>query len=168
MRQKEREGLVAQMERTDFETFLDEILGDIRKLFLEKRSQYAKDDEVLHNFKDVATSDETTPEDALWGFVRKHWSAIKLMINFDKYPGHAPSVSSTGITDDRFTLAQYKDKCMDVINYMILLMAIVKDRGNNGVYLGKAFYAPPEPYTVVSNTTDIKDWSRPDDTPTHE
>jgi hypothetical protein len=157
MRQKEREGLVVQMERTDFETFLDEILGDVRKLFLEKRSQYAKDDEVLHNFKDVATSDETTPEDVLWGFVRKHWSAIKLMINFDK--------SLTGTTDDRFTLAQYKDKCMDVINYMILLMAIVKDR--RSWEFKPIWDATWDPRSSLG-TTSTKDWSRPDDTPTHE
>jgi hypothetical protein len=167
------------MKRDDFETFLDGVLGDVRKLFLEKRSQYAKDDEVLHNFKDVATSDDTTPEDVLWGFVRKHWSAIKLMINFDKYPGHSPSISSTGITDDRFTLAQYKDKCMDVINYMILLMAIVADRKNADTYLGKLFYASSTTYTKpvwdatwdprnILDTTSIKDWEKPDDTPTHE
>jgi len=155
------------MKRDDFETFLDGVLGDVRKLFLEKRSQYAKDDEVLHNFKDVATSDDTTPEDVLWGFVRKHWSAIKLMINFDKYPGHSPSVSSTGVTDNRFTLAQYKDKCMDVINYMILLMAIVEDRDSNKTYTEPIWDATWDLRNSLG-TTNIKDWEKPDDTPTHE
>ena len=116
------------MKRDEFEKILDGILNDIRKLFIEKRSQYATDEKVLHNFKDVALFNNTTPEDALWGFVSKHLSSIKLMINFDKLTE----------TDNRFTYAQYKDKCMDVINYMILLMAIVADRDTEKV--GKKIY----------------------------
>jgi hypothetical protein len=158
------------MKRDEFEKILDGILNDIRKLFIEKRSQYANDEEVLHNFKDVALSNNTTPEDALWGFVSKHWSSIKLMINSDKQNQHSVkygSYSKDGfhINDDRFTYAQYKDKCMDVINYMILLMAIIKDREQNKISVAEMRSTTTEP--INTNVT-LKDWTIPDDTPTHE
>ncbi|MFA5396696.1 MAG: hypothetical protein WC346_11885 [Methanogenium sp.] len=152
------------MKRDEFEMILNEVLNDIKRLFIEKRSQYANDEEVLHNFKDVALSNNTTPEDALWGFVSKHWSSIKLMINFDKPPGHSPSIDfksgTVKITDNRFTLAQYKDKCMDVINYMILLMAIIADR--------VGFKSGPLLEQKIDMPMLLKNWEEPDDTPTHE
>ena len=89
-------------------------------MFVDKRGQYATDDDVLKNFKQTAAMNHETPERSLWGFVSKHLIALKNMIDQDMDAGQ-----------NIFTYDQYEDKALDVYNYMALLLAIVKEKGKN-------------------------------------
>ena len=108
------------MKRQEWEPFLNYLQEKQNAMFVDKRGQYATDDDVLKNFKQTAAMNHETPERSLWGFVSKHLIALKNMIDQDMDAGQ-----------NIFTYDQYEDKALDVYNYMALLLAIVKEKGKN-------------------------------------
>lgn len=113
-------------------------------MFVDKRGQYATDDDVLKNFKQTAAMNHETPERSLWGFVSKHLIALKNMIDQD--------MKNTGAV---FNYQAYEDKALDVYNYMALLLAIVRERENTPRKFdaGDALWIDNTQWTVMSSTS---------------
>ena len=92
---------------------VDQRVDYIRKVLTEKASQYSSDTDRLANFRDVSCLNHTTPEAALWGFVSKHIVALS---GFIKNKGSCQQ-----------PYEQWEEKIGDIINYMILLDALVRE-----------------------------------------
>lgn len=103
------------MTPADFRQVVDSILQGIKSLEKEKGLEYSgtyrgKIDR-LAQFKNVGDYRGMTPEDVLFGFVSKHWEALRTMIDKDEPIQHAD-------------LIKYS---RDVIVYMMLLEGLVID-----------------------------------------
>ena len=85
----------------------------IKSILSEKAAQYARGDR-LSNFKKIAAFRHKTPEEALMGLVVKHIVAL------DDFVQDLPGKN--------MPLEQWKEKIGDIINYMILLEALVEER----------------------------------------
>jgi hypothetical protein len=98
---------------------LDGLLTECKNTLTAKRAEYSKDGDVLHNFKRAGMEGskpgkELTPEQALIGMVRKHWTSILDMVD--------------DIDAGKFvTLAQWREKVKDTIDYIVLLENTVID-----------------------------------------
>ncbi len=103
------------MNLTKWSEFLESLQSAQKSMLQSKRSQYSTEDDVFYNFRDAAILNHETMEKALWGFVSKHIVTVRKMIDEDSLePNH--------------TLEEYKDKVMDIYNYMPLLLAIIAER----------------------------------------
>ena len=104
------------MQREAWDNFLDYLQKKQTDMFVNKRGQYATEEDVLKNFKQTALMNRETPERSLWGFVSKHINSVFGMIQND-------------LTENKkFTYEEYEDKAIDIYNYMALLLAIIKER----------------------------------------
>jgi hypothetical protein len=103
------------MRQKEFDDLLEETITEIRATLFNKGSEYATFDR-LDGFKSSAAFNGITVEQALWFFVTKHIIALRDFIRKDSH-GDTPPYN------------QWKEKTGDIINYMILLRAILKDRG---------------------------------------
>ncbi len=101
----------------EFTKFVENICDELKATLLKKGEEYADGGDRLKNFKDAAGMNECLPEMALWGFVSKHIIALKDFIS-DMNKG---TKVTSGI--------QWLEKTGDIINYMILLRALLRDRG---------------------------------------
>lgn len=99
------------MKAEDFEIILEERLKQIKEVLGNKAKEYAHGGDRLHNFKVAARIDNETPAKALWGMAKKHIVSVMDLINGDLEPTHE----------------MINEKCMDMINYLILLEAILKE-----------------------------------------
>ena len=99
-----------------FKDLVDSILQGIKSLEKEKGLEYSgtykNRIDRLAQFKNVGDYRGMTPEDVLFGFVSKHWEALRTMIDKGEPIQH---------TD----LIKYS---RDVIVYMMLLEGLVIDR----------------------------------------
>ena len=102
------------MNNRDFNQLLNDRLNKIDLVLSKKAEEYARGDR-LSNFKKAASLLDCTPEKALTGFVAKHVIALLDFIN-DIDDGVLQ-------TQDR-----WDEKIGDIINYMILLEALVTER----------------------------------------
>ena len=93
---------------------IDARISKIRSTLKAKQGQYAREDDRLHNFKKIAGFRGVEPEEALMGLVVKHIVALDDFIN--DLPGQVMSMS------------QWDEKIGDIINYMILLEALIQER----------------------------------------
>lgn len=84
----------------------------IKLILTEKAAQYARGDR-LSNFKKIAAFRHKTPEEALMGLVVKHIVALDDFIQ--------------DLPDKKMPIEQWEEKIGDIINYMILLEAMVKE-----------------------------------------
>lgn len=96
------------MNLEEFEDVFDSVIGQSRRVLVEKAKEYANDTDRLHNFKKSANFQGGTPEQALWGFVTKHLVALSDMI----------------LSGQDYTDAQWDEKIGDSLNYLILLKAL--------------------------------------------
>ena len=88
-----------------------------RQTLMTKTDEYARGDR-LSNFKKVASFRDKTPEDALFGMVMKHIAALDDFIqDLDR------EVSQP--------LCRWDEKVGDIIVYMLLLDALVQERGDS-------------------------------------
>lgn len=78
------------------------------KVLLKKSAEYSTPTDKLHNFKKAAKVLNSTPQDALIGFVTKHW--VKLMDWLEK--------------DYTPTLAEADETIGDIVNYILLFEAM--------------------------------------------
>jgi len=86
-------------------------------LLYEKREEYERQNDRLHNFKVAARIDMETPEKSLWGMYKKHIVSLIDMIN-DTVFGTVPS--------DKMMDA----KMNDLHNYLYLLEGLLEERRN--------------------------------------
>ena len=80
-----------------------------------KNAEYAEADDKLSNFKQAAALKGETPERALWGMLAKHIISIKKII-YDLDQGKIPLPVTVS------------EKCSDMINYTLLLEALIQER----------------------------------------
>ncbi len=102
------------MKVEEFEELLNSRLHCIRTILGNKSEEYAHEGDRLFNFKQAATINETTPEEALWGMATKDLVSVMDLVDGRLEP----------------TPEMVEEKIGDMINYLILLEAILKERVN--------------------------------------
>lgn len=103
---------------TQFDTLVDTRCMIIKRTLVEKGKEYRRNNDPLHNFRVAAKVQNTTEEKALWGFAVKHYVSFLDILN-DIEKGFLPKVE---VVDE---------KIGDLINYLILCEASIKEKINN-------------------------------------
>jgi hypothetical protein len=105
------------MKEHQFYEILQQRLKKIEETLGNKAKEYAVEGDKLHNFNVGARITGQTREKVLWGFALKHYiSFLDILENLDK--GKLP------------TEAMVDEKIGDLINYLVLVEASLKDRLN--------------------------------------
>lgn len=105
------------MTEKEFQDVLTTRLTKIKETLSSKAEEYATDNDKLHNFNVGARLTGQTRERVLWGFAIKHYiSFLDILDSLDK--GKLP------------TEAIVDEKIGDLINYLVLVEASLKDRLN--------------------------------------
>ena len=105
------------MTEKEFQDVLTTRLTKIEETLSSKAEEYATDNDKLHNFNVGARLTGQTREKVLWGFAIKHYiSFLDILDSLDK--GKLP------------TEAIVDEKIGDLINYLVLVEASLKDRLN--------------------------------------
>ena len=95
-----------------FNAILHNRLNSSQDILEKKAKEYAQDNDRLFNFRLAAQINGTSMEKALWGMATKHLVSV-----MDLVEGRL--VATNAIVDE---------KIGDMINYLILLEAVLKDR----------------------------------------
>lgn len=108
------------MTTEEFNKIINNRLERILKTLVNKGKEYQRNNDPLHNFNVAARLGNTTREKALWGFALKHYvSFIDILNDIEN-----DVIPSEEIVDE---------KIGDLINYLILCEASIKDKiKNNG------------------------------------
>lgn len=101
------------MTHENFKKLLEELDGNASETLAEKNARYSSSDDALHNFKSGAEIMGGTPAQACWGYLTKHLTALRDMIQRDDFSNR----------DD------FKEKCQDSLNYIRFIWAL----GNEGL-----------------------------------
>lgn len=94
----------------DFTKLVDKNLNKIKNVLCKKTAEYNLDDDRLSVFKRAGELERCTPEQALFGFVSKQ------IISISDY-----------IIEENYDKEKYYEKCIDIIAYMLLLLALVEE-----------------------------------------
>ena len=113
------------MTREDFSRRVEKRVDLIRQTLLTKHKEYAKDDNVFRNFDEAAggLSLHGTSSEVLWSYMTKHLVSVKDIVA-DNKPVDTAVVS---------------EKIGDVINYLILLEAMLNQQGEKHCKLKEAY-----------------------------
>jgi hypothetical protein len=113
------------MTREDFTKRVEKRIDLVRQTLLTKHKEYAKDDNVFRNFDEAAggLSLHSTSAEVLWSYMTKHLVSIKDIVS-DNVPVENKVVS---------------EKIGDVINYLILLEAMLNEKGERYCKLKEAY-----------------------------
>ena len=113
------------MTREEFTNKVEKRIDLIRQTLLTKHKEYAKDDNVFRNFDEAAGgfSLHSTSSEVLWSYMTKHLVSIKDIVA-DNKPVDPTIVS---------------EKIGDVINYLILLEAMLNQQGEKHCKLKEAY-----------------------------
>lgn len=110
------------MNKLKFSEIVEQKLEYIKKTMETKNIEYAPSEDVLHNFNKGSQLSGKIREEVLWGFALKH--LISLMDIIDEL--NIPTFPS---------IEKLEEKTTDLINYLILLEACIKEKinlhGNN-------------------------------------
>jgi hypothetical protein len=86
------------------------------RLMARKSQEYSPNEDRLENFKAAGEDDGVSPEEALWGMVRKHLTSLSMMCrDLTTSPRYVPQ-------------PVWEEKLTDAHNYLFLLEALVKER----------------------------------------
>ncbi len=108
------------MTHKEFDRLLEIRLSKIKAVLHDKSREYASPGDKLHNFYTAAKIGNTTPLDALNGFVLKHLvSYYDLCATIDD-----PTTSSADLPSERLI----REKLGDIINYFILAEALMLEQ----------------------------------------
>lgn len=100
------------MNSEEFNKFLEIEFADIRAKLKVKGAEYAPEETQssrFHNFQTAAALNGESMEKALWGFATKHIVSLSDMIK----------------DVDAYSLHTWEEKIGDVVNYMLLLKAML-------------------------------------------
>lgn len=113
------------MTREDFSRRVEKRIDLVRQTLLTKHKEYAKDDNVFRNFDEAAggLSLHGSSAEVLWSYMTKHLVSIKDIVADNKPVD--PAVAS--------------EKIGDVINYLILLEAMLNQQGEKHCKLKEAY-----------------------------
>jgi len=101
------------MTHAEFETVVNEMMSEIKQTLVAKTAEYSVESDRLSIFKHIAALTQGTPAQALTGLVAKQITSLYEMVN------------SKQAYDD----SVWNEKLKDIIIYMLLLKATVKDTG---------------------------------------
>ena len=107
------------MTEGQFDEIVNHRCNKIAKTLVEKGKEYRRNNDPLHNFRVAAKVNNTTEEKALWGFAVKHYVSFLDILN-DIERGFLPKEE---VVDE---------KIGDLINYLILCEASIKEKIQNG------------------------------------
>lgn len=118
-----------------FNQAVETILGRCTDVLCKKAEEYATADR-LHNFKQAAHIQKTTPVKALGGMMAKHTVSVYDMIESGKaYPA-----------------SLWNEKIIDSINYLLLLRTLVDDEDLATMQEEEVvIYADGKPYITASH-----------------
>lgn len=106
------------MTEKDFDKLVESRLDKTKATLIIKGREYRRNADPLHNFEVGARLGNTTREKVLWGFALKHYiSFMDILDDVEK-----DVLPSEGMVDE---------KIGDLINYLILCEASLKDRIND-------------------------------------
>jgi len=113
------------MTREEFSKRVEKRIDLVRQTLLTKHKEYAKDDNVFRNFDEAAggLSLHSTSAEVLWSYMTKHLVSIKDIVS-DNVPVDNAIVS---------------EKIGDVINYLILLEAMLNEKCERHCKLKEAY-----------------------------
>lgn len=113
------------MTREEFNRRVEKRINLVRQSLLAKHKEYADDDNVFRNFDEAAGgfSLHSTSAEVLWSYMTKHLVSIKDIVAENK--GADPAVIS--------------EKIGDVINYLILLEAMLNQKAERHCKLKEAY-----------------------------
>jgi hypothetical protein len=113
------------MTREDFSRRVEKRIDLIRQTLLTKHKEYAKDDNVFRNFDEAAggLSLHGSSAEVLWSYMTKHLVSVKDIVANNKPVD--PAVVS--------------EKIGDVINYLVLLEAMLNQHGEKHCKLKEAY-----------------------------
>jgi hypothetical protein len=106
------------MTEEEFDLVVDYRINEIKETLVLKGKEYRRNSDPLHNFEVAARLGSTTREKALWGFALKHYVSFMDMLD-DIEKGNLPKVEKVD------------EKIGDLLNYLILCEASIKDKINN-------------------------------------
>jgi len=104
-----------KMTAGDFQTLLENRLKEIEAVLGQKAGEYAQNGDRLFNFRQAARTNNTTMAEALWGMATKHLVSVQDLV----YGRLEPTEETVD------------EKCLDTINYLILLMAVFEEERCN-------------------------------------
>ena len=112
------------MKKEDFTKRVEKRIDLIRQSLVTKHKEYASDDNVFKNFEDAAEgiSLHSSPEEVLWSYMTKHLVSLKDIVITG---GAKPKAVS--------------EKIGDIINYMILLEAMLNKDDDRHCKLREAY-----------------------------
>lgn len=96
------------MTHENFKKLLEELDGNASETLAEKNARYSSFDDALHNFKSGAEIMGGTPTQACWGYLTKHLTALRDMIQRDDFSNR----------DD------FLEKVQDSMNYLRFIWAL--------------------------------------------
>ena len=99
----------------DFNKLVEIKLEKIKQVLVNKTAEYNLDTDRLSVFKQAGNLQNITPEKALLGMLTKHIISIYDMVN----------------SGDLYTLEKWDEKCIDAINYLLLLLGLEEERHND-------------------------------------
>jgi hypothetical protein len=103
------------MTEEEFNALVDRRLDLIREVLITKGKEYRRNNDPLHNFNVASRINNTTREKALWGFALKHYVSFLDMLD--------------DIEKNKLPKKEYvEEKIGDLINYLVLCEASIKDR----------------------------------------
>jgi len=102
-------GIIIMNDNT-FKSIIKEQLKRCTDILTHKTMEYATNDR-LHNFKVAAALQLTTPKNALAGMLAKHTVSIYDMCR----------------SNNTYSIEKWEEKITDHMNYLILLLAIIKE-----------------------------------------
>ena len=100
------------MTHENFKKLLEELDDNASETLSEKNAHYSSSNDALHNFKSGAEIMGGTPAQACWGYLTKHLTALRDMIQRDDFSDR----------DD------FLEKVQDSMNYLRFIWAL----GNEG------------------------------------
>lgn len=103
------------MTELEFDELVVKRTQQIEKTLVTKGKEYRRNNDPLHNFNVAAQVNNTTREKALWGFAVKHYVSFLDILN-DIEKGILPKEEVIN------------EKIGDLINYLILAEASIKDK----------------------------------------
>jgi hypothetical protein len=118
MEEKPKSVTYNKLSEPQFDTLVDTRCMIIKRTLVEKGKEYRRNNDPLHNFRIAAKVQNTTEEKALWGFAAKHYVSFLDILN-DIEQGRLPEQE---VVDE---------KIGDLINYLILCEASIKEKINN-------------------------------------
>lgn len=99
------------MDHDLFKALLEKLDGNSVTTLAEKNARYSSNGDALHNFRAGADIMGGTPAQACWGYLTKHLTALRDMVQRNDFSNRE----------------DFLEKCQDTINYVRFLWCIGND-----------------------------------------